>query len=236
MGKKNLKVYGFVFARGGSKGVHKKNIKELDGKPLIHYSIEACLGSNLIDRVIVSTENDEIAQKALEAGAEVPFLRPLELAMDDSPEWLSWQHAITTLNKMGQEFDIFVSVPTTSPLRWTKDIDRCIKKLMDNDKTDAVITVSKARRHPSFNMVFLEKNGVAKIALKDPNAIYRRQDAPAIYDITTVAYAVRPKFILTKSSLFKGRVKAIVIPEERSLDIDTELDFKIAELLMKDSK
>ena len=110
-----MKVLGFVFARGGSKGVPGKNIKSLAGKPLITYSIEAGLESVLIDRVIVSTDDKEIKNYAILAGAEVPFIRPAQLASDDSPEWLSWQHAISEIRKRDGDFDVFVSIPATSP-------------------------------------------------------------------------------------------------------------------------
>jgi N-acylneuraminate cytidylyltransferase len=232
MDKKNVIVYGFVFARGGSKGVKNKNIRLVAGKPLIHYAIKAARKSRFIDRVIVSTDNKNIEQAALEAGAEVPFSRPAELASDTSPEWLSWQHAVKTLKKAGEDFDIFVSIPTTSPLRSVDDIDRCVKTLIENDHADGVITVCKARRHPCFNMVVIDDNGFAGIAIPDKLRFSRRQDVSPMYDITTVAYAARPEFILKAASLLDGKIKAIVIPQERSLDIDTKFDLKVAELII----
>ncbi|MDM8536557.1 acylneuraminate cytidylyltransferase family protein [Desulfobacterales bacterium HSG17] len=232
---KHLKTIGFIFARGGSKGVSGKNIKLLSGKPLINYSIDLGLTSKLIDRVIVSTDDDEIAKKAIAAGAEVPFIRPAELAQDDSPEWLAWQHAIKELRKFDQNFDIFVSIPTTSPLKKVKDVDSCIISLVDNSDADAVITVCEAQRHPSFNMVVLDNEKYAKIACPGKESVIRRQDASKMYDITTVAYAVRPDFILNADSIFEGRVKTVAIPQERALDIDTEFDFKVAELLINEN-
>ena len=232
MGKKRLKIYGFVFARGGSKGIKNKNIRIVAGKPLIHYAVEAALKSSYIDRLFVSTDDKIIAQTALDAGAEVPFLRPAELASDTSPEWLSWQHVVKTLTDAGERFDIFVSIPTTSPLRVVEDIDNCIKKLIEDDHADGVITVCKAARHPSFNMVVTDDKGFATIAVPDKRKATRRQDASIMYDITTVAYAVRPEYILKADSLLEGSIKTAVIPRERSLDIDTEFDLKVADLII----
>lgn len=232
MDNKSIKTAGFIFARGGSKGVKNKNIRSVAGKPLIGYAIETALQSVLIDQVIVSTDDERIKQTALEFGAQVPFMRPSELASDTSPEWLSWQHAVQTMKDTGNEFDIFVSIPTTSPLRIVQDVDQCIKTLMNDVKADGVISVCKASRHPSFNMVLRDDQGYADIAMPYDQEIFRRQDVPDMYDITTVAYAARSEFILSASSLFEGRIKAVEVPRERSLDIDTEFDLKLAELIL----
>ncbi|MFA5903229.1 MAG: acylneuraminate cytidylyltransferase family protein [Desulfobacula sp.] len=232
MGQQKLRIFGFIFARGGSKGVKKKNIRSLSGKPLIQYAVEEALKSRYIERIMVSTDNDEIRQTALAAGAEIPFTRPSGLATDTSPEWLSWQHAVRTLKETGDEFDIFVSIPATSPLRIAADIDACIQALAEDETADGVITVTKAARHPSFNMVVMDDKGFAAIAMPDKGPVSRRQDASRMYDMTTVAYAARPEFILRASSLFEGRIKAVEIPRERALDIDTEFDFLVAELII----
>lgn len=226
-------IVGFIFARGGSKGVPGKNIRFLAGKPLIAYSIETAFQSQFIDRVVVSTDDEKIAQVAQDFGAEVPFLRPKELAQDNSPEWLAWQHAIRTLKEQnnGRELDVFLSVPPTAPLRATEDIDNAIQTFLASD-ADIVITVKKAGRHPSFNMVTLDEQNCAKLVLPLDKQIIRRQDAPPVYDMTTVAYVASPKFIMESKAVFEGKVKAVLIPEERALDIDTELDFQFAEYLM----
>jgi len=226
-------IVGFVFARGGSKGLPRKNIRPLAGKPLIAYAIDTALSSKLIDRVVVSTDDNEIAEIAQRYGAEVPFMRPLELALDDSPEWLAWQHAIRALEKKDKrKIDVFASIPPTAPLRIVEDIDKCIHVLLESD-ADVVITVKQADRNPYFNMVSLGDDGYAKLAMTLDRPIYRRQDAPQVYDMTTVAYAAKPTFVLNAHSLFEGKVKTVVIPVERALDIDTELDFKFAEFLLR---
>ncbi len=226
-------ILGAIFARGGSKGVPRKNIRPLAGKPLIAYAIETARASHYIDRVIVSTDDEEIAAVAREFGAEVPFMRPAELARDDSPEWMAWQHAIRTMQKqLDEPLRAFVSVPATSPLRAVEDVDACIRLLLESD-ADVVITVTPAARNPYFNMVVLDEEQTAHLVMTGEAAVHRRQDAPAVYDITTVAYAARPEFILNHHALFEGKIKAVLVPPERALDIDTVLDFQFAEFLLE---
>ena len=223
------KVFAFIFARGGSKGLPRKNIRPLAGKPLIAHAIETARASRHIQRVIVSTDDEEIAAIARAHGAEVPALRPSELASDTAAEWLAWRHAITEL--AGAPFDVFVSIPPTAPLRSVADVDACIETLLGGD-CDIVITASEAHRNPYFNMITRATDGTARIVIAPEGKVTRRQDAPAVYDVTTVAYAARPDFILRESGIFAGRVKAVLIPAERALDIDTQLDFDFAEFLL----
>lgn len=229
-------VAGFIFARGGSKGVPRKNIRPLAGRPLIAWAIQTAKESRFISRVIVSTDDDEIARIALRYGAEVPFMRPAELAGDRAPEWLAWQHAITEVRKnSSRPLDVFVSIPTTSPLRSPSDVDACIARLLESD-ADIVITVKKADRSPYFNMVNLDDGGYAHVVISTGPGMTRRQDAPPVYDMTTVAYAARPSFIMRAHGLFEGKVMVVEVPAERALDIDTEFDFRIAEFLMKEKQ
>lgn len=223
----------FIFARGGSKGIPNKNIKNLNGKPLIVHSINQALGVEGIDRVIVSTDSEDIAKVAIENGAEVPFIRPKNLALDSSPEWLSWRHALGYLLQSEKRLPpMFVSIPATSPLRISEDIHNCILEFQKGN-VDAVITVKNSTRSPYFNMVRVQSNDYVELALKTKNKISRRQDAPVLYDMTTVAYVVDPSFILNNDSIFDGRIRKVLVPEERALDIDTPLDFKIAQLIME---
>lgn len=224
-------VVGTIFARGGSKGVPRKNLRMLAGRPLIAHAIELARSSQLIDRVVVSTDDAEIAAVARRFGAEIPFVRPSDLARDDSPEWLAWQHAIRALEELdGRRMDVFVCVPTTSPLRALEDLDGCITRLETSD-ADLVITVTPSARSPFFNMVTLD-GGRARLVNPPKDPIARRQAAPPVYDITTVAYAARPAFVLAANSMFEGNVQAVVVPRERALDIDTEFDLEIAEGLL----
>jgi N-acylneuraminate cytidylyltransferase len=234
--KRKPYTVGFIFARGGSKGIPNKNIRLLAGKPLIAYSIETARKSSLIDRVVVSTDSTEIADTARRFGAEVPFIRPGELAGDNTPEILAWRHALQTLRELdGRNVDVLVSIPTTSPLRSVEDIDQCIRLFLESE-ADAVITIRNAGRHPSFNMFTLDEEGWAGLVMPLGKAIGRRQDAPKVYDMTTVAYVARPEFVMQTESILNGRIKAMIVPEERAVDIDTELDFCFAEFILKSGK
>lgn len=225
-------IVGLICARGGSKGVPRKNLYPLGGKPLIGWAIDLGRTCPSLDRVVVSTEDEEIAGVARDHGAEVPFMRPAELARDDSPEWLVWQHAIRTLEVTdGRRLDILVNLSPTSPLRQVQDVEQCVATLRGTG-ADVCITVKPAERNPYFNMVTLE-GGWARLAAKPPVGIYNRQQAPAVFDLTTVAYAAWSSFVLRAKHLFDGRVSAAVVPTERAVDIDTRLDLEFAEFLLE---
>ena len=225
-------VVGAIFARGGSKGVPRKNIRPLGGKPLIAHAIGIGLASKMIDRLVVSTDDEEIAHVAQQWGAEVPFLRPPELARDDSPELLSWRHLLESLQAPpgARTIDVVVSLPAPSPLRAVEDVENCIRALLDSD-ADVVVGVKSAARNPYFDMVVFDESNYVQTAMQPERPIYRRQDAPAVFDLTTVAYAARPGFVMKAKSIFDGKVKGVVVPTERAVDIDTELDFKFAEFM-----
>jgi N-acylneuraminate cytidylyltransferase len=227
-----MEAVAFIFARGGSKGLPGKNIRPLAGKPLIAWSIEQARSVSRIDRVIVSTDSDEIAAVALQYGAEVPFIRPKELAQDNSPEWLAWRHALTYLSEtMGNMPNIMVSVPPTAPLRLSVDIENCLDAF-EKGGIDIVISVTDAHRSPYFNMVKTKKDGTVELVNPPRSVVARRQDVPLVYDITTVCYVAKPTFVMTHNTIFEGQVKAVHVPIERAIDIDTLLDFHIAESLL----
>ena len=225
------KVFAMIFARGGSKGLPGKNIKKLCGLPLIAYSIKSALENEYIDEVYVSTDDNEIAIISEKYGAKIAFMRPSHLASDESPEWLSWQHAMKYFNDKECLPDIMISLPATSPLRSNKDISSCLEKLVNSD-CDGVIGITKSKRHPMFNMVTLDKEGLVNLFSEDDISISRRQDAPSVFDVTTIAYALKTKYLLNANSLFAGKIAGIEIPEIRSIDIDTEFDFDIASMVV----
>ena len=228
-----MKTVAFIFARGGSKGLPGKNIRPLGGKPLIAWSIEHALAVKRIERVIVSTDSEEIAAVSRDYGAEVPFIRPAELARDDTPEWLAWRHALNYLRETtGVLPKLMVLVPTTAPLRLPLDVETCLNEYEKGD-VDMVITVTEAHRSPYFNMVKANADGTVGLVNPPPSAIDRRQDVPVVYDMATVCYVTNPEFVMTHNATFDGRVKAVHVPTERALDIDTLLDFQIAESLLK---
>lgn len=228
-----MKAVAFIFARGGSKGLPGKNIRPLGGKPLIAWSIEHVLAVKRIELVIVSTDSEEIAKVARAHGAEVPFMRPAELSGDNSPEWLAWRHALNYLiETSGSLPAAMVSAPTTAPLRLPIDIDRCLD-LFEKGGADMVVTVSDAHRNPYFNMVKTNEDGTVGLVNPPQSALSRRQDAPRVYDMATVCYVANPEFVMKHNAIFDGRVKAVHVPTERAIDIDTLLDFQIAESLLK---
>jgi len=227
-----MKIFAFIFARGGSKGIPRKNIRNLDGKPLMAHSILMAQSINKISRVFVSTDDQDIADVGVKYGAEI-IRRPTELAQDDSPEWLAWLHAIEWLEKRKNYFDCFVSLPPTSPLRNKVDVLNCIDMLSED--TDIVVTTTNSSRSPYFNMV-KEQDTYLKLAIESYGSYIRRQDVPTIYDMTTVAYVSKPDFIKQNRNIFDGRVRSVLIPKERAIDIDDEIDFKNSEILMKEHK
>jgi N-acylneuraminate cytidylyltransferase len=224
-----MKTFAFIFARGGSKGLPRKNILNLGGIPLVAHSILIAKKIPAISRIFVSTDDQEIAAVATKYGAEV-IDRPKELAKDETPEWLAWRHAIEWLVAKGVNFDRFISLPATSPLRNIDDINRCFGQL--DDETDIVVTITETSRSPFFNMVRKE-NGYVKLLVDVEESYSRRQDVPEAFDMTTVAYVARTEFIIQNDSIFQGKVKSVLIPSERSIDIDTKFDFDIAEMLIK---
>jgi len=225
-----MKYIALICARGGSKGLSNKNIKHLNGIPLIGWSINVAKKIENISRIIVSTDSEEIANIALEYGAEVPFIRPKELALDNSPEWLVWRHAINYLESQQNKLDNLLVLPATAPLRSIQDVNNCINEFEKGD-VDSIITVSEAKRNPYFNMTSNDDKGYSSILINN-DRFTRRQDAPKVFDMTTVAYVVKSEFIKKYNGIFEGKVRSVCIPEERAIDIDTKLDFKIAEYLI----
>ena len=228
-----MKAVGFIFARGGSKGLPNKNIRFLAGKPLIAWAIEHALAVDRIEKVVVSTDSLEIAAIARHYGAEVPFIRPYELSRDNSPEWLAWRHALEYFrHTVGEIPEVMVSIPATAPLRLSIDIENSLDEYYKGG-CDAVISVTEAHRNPYFNMVKKNIDGTVGLVNSPKGVVSRRQDAPIVFDITTICYTVRADFILSHNSIFDGQVRAVHVPIERAIDIDTLLDFQIAESLLK---
>lgn len=227
---KNKNIWAFIFARGGSKGIIRKNLQELDGLPLIAHSIKKAKQCSTIQRVILSTDCVEIAEVGKEHGAEVPFIRPEKLASDTASELDAWRHAITeTKIRFGEEVGVFVSLPPTSPFRSERDIGNAIELYQSTD-SDLVVSVTDATRNPFFNMVSIDESGLVSIASTNPAGqnIIRRQDAPQIFDLTTVVYVASPSYVLGCGGLLDGKIRAIKVPAIRALDIDTPLDLEFA--------
>jgi len=221
-----------ICARGGSKGLPGKNIKPLGGVPLIGWSINIAKKVKNISRIIVSTDSQEIVDIALEYGAEVPFMRPKGLSQDNSPEWLVWRHAIDYLEGCDDKVDAIVVLPATAPLRSVSDVEACMD-LFENSEVDSVVTASEASRSPYFNMITKDDNDYASLVVLPKSHIIRRQDAPEVFDMTTVAYVVDINFVKEYNGIFEGKTKSVIVPKKRAIDIDDLMDFKFAELILK---
>jgi CMP-N-acetylneuraminic acid synthetase len=225
-----------IFARSGSKGLPGKNLKVLGDKPLIGIAIECALKISRIKRVIVSTDAEEIATVSRRYGAEVPFLRPAELALDSTPEWHAWQHALNYLKDFeGSLPKSMVSLPTTSPLRSVVDVDNCINEY-EKGLSDVVVTITNSHRNPYFNMVKEDASAEFVLVNKPDQIITQRQRTPTVFDLTTVCYVANSQFVLTNNGIFEGKVGAVRVPQERAIDIDTEFDFDIVQALIKSGK
>ncbi|MGE0754108.1 MAG: NTP transferase domain-containing protein [Alphaproteobacteria bacterium] len=221
----------FIFARGGSKGVPHKNIFPVAEKPLIAHSIESALASQSVSRVVVSTDDEQIAKATQAYGAEV-LHRPSELAGDTTAEVLAWRHAIENLPELFRNnAQPFISLPATSPLRAPVDIDNAIARYKKSD-CDMVFGITPSHRNPHLNMVTIDANGHIHIAIGGSDAV-RRQDVPDMYDVTTCVYVGSPDYIRGCKKLMEGRVGYVIIPAERALDIDNYFDLHLAELMIK---
>jgi len=229
-----MTYWGVVFARGGSKGVPGKNLRKVGGMPLVGHSIQIGLATPQIEEFFCSTDSEEIADAARGFGASIPFMRPAELAGDESPEWDAWQHFAKYLMAAGaRDDDAMVSLPTTSPLRHVDDVQSAIA-LYESSSADAVVTTTEASRSPWFNMVTVDGEGHVQVLLgSESGGPARRQDTPKVFDLTTVAYVASLSHILSAPRLFAGVVAGLEIPKERALDIDTELDLDIADFLVR---
>ena len=229
---KDKRILAVIPARSGSKRLPNKNILDLNGKPLIAWSIKAGLNSKYVDEVIVSTDDKKIAQIAKKHGAKVPFIRPKELATDTATSFDVVKHA---LNCCGDGFDIVVLLQPTSPLRTNKDIDDALELLI-NKKAHAVISVCETEHSPLFCNTLddgLSMNGFLNDKLKNK----RTQDLPKYYRINGAIYAVYIEDLLKDKTFFlSDKIYAYIMPQQRSVDIDIKLDLLVAEAILNDKK
>jgi CMP-N,N'-diacetyllegionaminic acid synthase len=222
-----------ICARGGSKGVKNKNIKELNGKPLIAYTIEQAKASGLFEHIVISTDSDDIANVAKQYGAEVFFKRSDEMASDTAGKLDVIKDAFVRSEEYyNKTFDYLIDLDATAPLRSVEDIINSYNQFKENDN-DNLITAMPSRRSPYFNLVEQDKDGKVYLSKKLDSAVVRRQDAPKSYDMNASIYIWKRKIILNEYSLFLENTGLYVMPEERSIDIDNELDFEFVEFLMR---
>lgn len=227
---KQKKVLALIPARGGSKSIPKKNIVELYGKPLISWSIEAAINTPEIDKVIVSTDSNEIAQVALEYGAEIQ-IRPAELADDSSLVIDTIHYVINDLKKNGEYYDYVTLLEPTAPLRSSEDISRCIE-LLSEKSLDSVATFKEADLNPIRAWGIKENKPTTFIEGAIP--WLPRQKLPAAYQLNGAVYVTKTEKLLeSKRELIMGNIGAIIMPKERSVDIDDMIDLLMADVIMK---
>ncbi len=220
-----------ICARKGSKGIKNKNIISFHKKPLIQWTFDVVKNVKKISKIYISTDSDKIIKLAKQNKIEVPFKRPRFLAKSNSKEIDVWKHALLYLKKINQFPDILVVVPVTSPLRKKKQVEYSINKFI-RDKSDALITVKKADNNPYFNMVEINKKGMAKIII-DKKKFFRRQDAPKVYSMSPICYVLNPNYILKAKNMFQGKVTVAEFDKRSSIDIDDKFDLHLAKILFK---
>ncbi len=233
------KILCVIGARGGSQGVPGKNIRPLLGKPVITWAIQKALAVDGIDRVVVSTDSEQIAEVARVAGAEVPFIRPAVLSSSDVGKFQVWQHALAVCEQLdGTAYDLYVDIDCTNPLIDTRDIISAIERFRilqrDGHEPDAVFTVSEARRNPYFNLVEADSDGALRMSKSlGAGTVLARQRAPAVFEHVAGTYVLATRYLKSANHLLDGRAFGYQIPPERAFDIDSELDFSIIEFLLK---
>lgn len=221
---KSMKVLAIIPARGGSRRVPRKNIKPLAGKPLIAWTIQEALLSKSIDRLVVSTDDPEIARVAQAYGCEAPFLRPTELAQDDTPGILPILHA---MENIGPEYTHVLMLQPTSPLRIAEDIDTCLTVAIQAQAP--VVTISEPLTTP-FHCYTQETNGTLN-KLVDLE-LRRTQDYPPVYALNGAVYVASYDWLKREQTFLTHETVGSIMPQERSFDIDTDLEFALCEYLL----
>ena len=221
----------FIFARGGSKGIPDKNLQQVGGLSLVARAIRCAQEAGIFERVVVSTDSTRIAEEATRFGAEVPELRPSELATDESPELESWRHAISWFSDDSgrPNFDHFVSVPPTTPLKTAEELHRALAIL--DSECDMVVSAMRTSAHPSYALVKKGSDGFAHLFLPPESHIHRRQDAGAAYALCSTVYASTPRHLLAARGVLDGRVRILEVDRRSALDIDDQFDLEVARLL-----
>jgi len=232
----NYKILCTICARGGSKGVKNKNIKPINGKPLIAYTIEQAKESGLFEHIVISTDSDMIADVSKEYGAEVFFKRLAHLASDNAGKLDVVKDALNRSEKYYKErYDYLIDLDATSPLRSVKDIIEAFGQFI-KENNDNLITATPSRKSPYFNIVELNEEGRVTLSKTLNKEVLRRQDAPRCYDMNASIYIWKRDVLLSNNTIFLEKTGLYIMPEERSIDIDTENDYKYVEFLMKGNK
>lgn len=226
-------IVGHIGVRKGSKGVPGKNFRPLLGKPLIDWSLDQLLAHRRIDAVVVSTDDPVIYDHAVGKGCLKIGLRPDELASDTAAKWDVWQHALERAEEIVGPVEAFVDLDCTSPLRKPEDIDGALDAFFDK-RPDMIMSCTEARKNPYFNLVEPDQSGYLHVSKPLPGGVVARQQAPTVWEHAASTYVVDPAYLKRAKGIFQGRVMPYLMPPERCFDIDSELDFKIVEILMKE--
>ena len=227
------RILGLIPARGGSKGLPQKNVKSLLGKPLIAWTIEQSLASKYLDQVIVSTDDKEIDEVSGRYGVKTPFVRPEELATDEAVMVDVVLHAINWFENNNRFYDLIVLLQPTSPGRISLDIDNAIELLFKKDAS-SIVSVCEDGHHPFWSNTLTE-DGSMKNFLKDGNLGENRQELPQYFRINGAVYVVYSDYLKKEKKFFGNNTYAYIMPDNRSIDIDNMIDFKLAELVLKES-
>lgn len=226
------KIYCLICARKNSKGIKNKNILKFGDTTLVGHSISQAKKIKVISKVFISTDSNKIIKIAKSLKVTVPYKRPKILSGDKTPEIKVWKHFCNYLEEKGDKPDYIIVLPVTAPLRGLQDIKNAIYKI--NNKTlDIVFALTKSSKNPYFNIVRLNKSGIKPVC-NSKKKIFRRQDAPECYDVTTVLYLLKFEYMKKSKNIFSTKkMDYIIVPKERSLDIDTKFDYQIARALSK---
>jgi CMP-N-acetylneuraminic acid synthetase len=222
-----------ICARGGSKGVKNKNILPIDGKPLIAHTLEQARQSQLFDYIVVSSDSDQILETAEQWGADILIKRPIELAGDTAAKIPVIRHAVlATEERVGKTFDIVFDLDATSPLRFVSDIIQSFE-MFQQQQASNLITATPSRKSPYFNMVEVDQHEKVRLSKQRESHVVRRQDAPACYDMNASIYIWERASLFAHDSVFQDTTALYVMPEERSIDIDTPIDFELVRLILE---
>lgn len=231
----NVFILGVIPARGGSKSVPRKNLALIHGRPLIAYTIDAARQSRRLTHFLVSSEDPEILAVAVSLGAPTPFVRPAELATDEAPTLPVVQHAVREMEKReGIRFDCVVLLQPTTPLRRPEDIDAAVDKLIETG-ADSVVSVCDVGAYHPARMRQIVEDRLVDLPIREPKEMLRRQDLPPVYIRNGAIYAVRRDVVMLSNSMIGEVSRPYIMPEERSVNVDSLLDLHLAEILLQAS-
>lgn len=226
-------IIGHIGARDGSRGVVGKNMLPICGRPLIDWSLDHLFDSELVDVVVVSTDSPQIYQHAQARGALDIGLRPAELATATAGKWQVWQHSLAATEALKGPASVFIDLDCTSPLRLQQDITQAVA-LFKEQQPDMVMSCCEARKNPYFNLVEPDENGCLQVSKPLPGGVVARQQAPVVYEHAASTYVLSPDYLQRASALYEGRVIPYLMPVERCMDIDSPLDFRVVEFLLRE--